>query len=135
MEFADILEGMGRRSPGVDASTGARAASGDFWRVLDGLANGAGVDTGASRAAYRANDAGTATRVEVDAPPSIDPEDIADELDLRGAASLEELKSVRRLFARLNHPDRVPMPERERANIRMTIANALIDEAAARFAR
>jgi hypothetical protein len=36
---------------------------------------------------------------------------------------------LRRTFALKNHPDRMPPEQRERAMIRMQVANRLIDEA------
>jgi hypothetical protein len=54
---------------------------------------------------------------------------VADELQLTADLTLEDLHRIRREFALANHPDRVAPPMRERATRRMTIANALIDEA------
>ncbi len=57
-----------------------------------------------------------------DAPP-------ADQLPVvPERASRAELERLRRLFARVNHPDRVPSAEREAANHRMALFNRLIDE-------
>ncbi|MCQ0989128.1 hypothetical protein [Jiella marina] len=64
--------------------------------------------------------------------PSTDPRMIARELKLHTARSLAELKELRRSFARANHPDRVAIAFRTEANVRMQIANRLIDEAMAR---
>lgn len=71
------------------------------------------------------------TRAEIVAEdlPSIEPDDIALELGISGVSSAEELGSVRRRFAFANHPDRVPVHLRERAIIRMQVANMLIDAA------
>lgn len=66
--------------------------------------------------------------------PSIEPEDIAKELALKGVAA-SELARVRRAFAFDNHPDRVPAHMRDRAIIRMQVANMLIDEAQERKRR
>ncbi len=46
-----------------------------------------------------------------------------------GRLKQSEIRSIRRAFAMRNHPDRVPAELRGRATQRMTIANALIDEA------
>jgi nucleotide-binding universal stress UspA family protein len=59
--------------------------------------------------------------------PSINPADIAAELALDG---VRDLPAARRRFAFDNHPDRVATHLRERAQLRMQIANTLIDEAA-----
>ncbi|WP_152046440.1 hypothetical protein [Aureimonas psammosilenae] len=147
MEFADILQDMGRKSGPADGGPGyrARAAGADFWQVLDGFSRAGDVDGEASRAAYRQNEgrhstfvppiASTPVQGSTGPLPSLDPSDIAFELGLDAVTSLEDLKMVRRLFARSNHPDRVPANRRDHANSRMTVANALIDAVASRFAR
>lgn len=43
--------------------------------------------------------------------------------------ALDDLRHLRRRFARENHPDAVSPAEREEANRRMAIANRLIDDA------
>lgn len=63
------------------------------------------------------------------APPSIDPIDVARELGLGNGKPPRDLDRVRRDFAFRNHPDRVAVELRERAMVRMQIANMLIDEA------
>jgi hypothetical protein len=52
-----------------------------------------------------------------------------DELHLTPSLSADDLKHLRRRFAKANHPDRVAATAREQATRRMTIANVLIDEA------
>lgn len=47
--------------------------------------------------------------------------------------SIRELSDLRRRFAAANHPDHASTQERERANVDMTIANALIDQAIQRL--
>jgi hypothetical protein len=54
---------------------------------------------------------------------------VADELRLATARTGEDLRRIRRSFAMCNHPDRVPAWLRNEATRRMTIANALIDQA------
>ncbi|TGQ17612.1 MULTISPECIES: hypothetical protein [unclassified Mesorhizobium] len=61
--------------------------------------------------------------------PSIDPEAIAGELGLDRPAKNADLGRIRRNFAFANHPDRVAPHLRQRAMIRMQVANMLIDEA------
>ncbi|QRM56390.1 hypothetical protein [Sinorhizobium sp. BG8] len=67
-------------------------------------------------------------------PPSpphllrIAPEEIADDLALKGTETLDELAALRRAFARENHPDLVDPDLRDNATLRMKIANMLIDE-------
>jgi hypothetical protein len=59
---------------------------------------------------------------------SIEPEDIAFELGL-GRLPVADYAKVRRRFAFDNHPDRVAPHLRDRAMVRMQIANRLIDDA------
>ena len=59
----------------------------------------------------------------------LSPEDVAKDINLLATDTPAELKSKRRRFARLNHPDRTPMEWREAATIRMKIANHMVDEA------
>lgn len=61
--------------------------------------------------------------------PSIDPEAIAGELGLDHPAKNADFGRIRRNFAFANHPDRVAPHLRQRAMIRMQVANMLIDEA------
>lgn len=58
---------------------------------------------------------------------SIEPEMIAGELELDRSDA--DFGQIRRRFAFANHPDRVPVSLRERALIRMQVANMLIDSA------
>ena len=60
---------------------------------------------------------------------SCDPAAVAAELGLRPGLKAAELKRIRRAFALENHPDRLDPSRRELASRRMTLANALIDEA------
>lgn len=69
--------------------------------------------------------------VESAPPPSIEPDDIAFELGL-GRIPISDYAKVRRRFAFENHPDRVAPHLRERAMVRMQIANMLIDAATGR---
>ncbi|WP_292470624.1 hypothetical protein [Mesorhizobium sp.] len=59
----------------------------------------------------------------------IDPESIAGELGLDRPAKDTDFGRIRRNFAFANHPDRVAPHLRQRAMIRMQVANMLIDEA------
>lgn len=62
-------------------------------------------------------------------PPKSEHEQVLDELHLTPNLTPTDLKLLRRRFAKVNHPDRVPPGIREQATRRMTIANSLIDEA------
>ena len=136
MDFADVLDRIGRpmESDDTDAyrSSGASAAM-PFWQVLDRIGEAPPVSDVRLKDAYFP---------DLPAPPSqqltelsLDADEIAWELDLDAVVSLEELSSLRRRFAMLNHPDRTVPEQRWRANQRMTIANTLIDETARRLAR
>lgn len=70
-------------------------------------------------------------REAVDPPLAVEPEAIALELGLAQAA-VSDFARIRRRFAFANHPDRVAPHLRERAMVRMQVANMLIDEAAHR---
>lgn len=61
--------------------------------------------------------------------PSANPADIRRELGLDAARDPAALDAARRKFAFTNHPDRVRPELRERAELRMRIANVLVDEA------
>ncbi|MBZ9961678.1 hypothetical protein [Mesorhizobium sp. BR1-1-14] len=72
--------------------------------------------------------AGEETRPEEKLPP-IDRESIAVELGLNTPKAVADFGRMRRSFAFSNHPDRVAPHLRQRAMIRMQVANMLIDEA------
>ncbi len=61
--------------------------------------------------------------------PPIDPESIAAELGLNKVEKAADFGRLRRSFAFSNHPDRVAPHLRQRAMIRMQVANMLIDDA------
>jgi len=63
----------------------------------------------------------------------LSPEEVAKDINLLASDTPAELKSKRRSFARLNHPDRSPAEWREAATTRMKIANHLVDEALRRI--
>jgi hypothetical protein len=72
--------------------------------------------------------AGEEPKLEEKLPP-IDPDSIAVELGLNGPGKGIDFGRMRRSFAFANHPDRVAPHLRQRAMIRMQVANMLIDEA------
>jgi hypothetical protein len=61
--------------------------------------------------------------------PPIDPDSIAAELGLGADKPRVDFGRLRRSFAFANHPDRVAPHLRQRAMVRMQIANMLIDDA------
>jgi hypothetical protein len=67
--------------------------------------------------------------------PPIDRDSIAAELGLGAGRPKVDFGRLRRNFAFANHPDRVAPDLRQRAMVRMQIANMLIDEARRRTAR
>ena len=67
--------------------------------------------------------------------PSTEPAAIARELQLTGREKPETLDRLRREFAFRNHPDRVAPELRQRAIVRMQIANRMIDDAKGRLSR
>lgn len=66
--------------------------------------------------------------------PSIDPDAIAAELGL-AEVKPADLAKLRRIFALANHPDRVAPHLRQRAMVRMQLANMMIDDAKRRAAK
>jgi hypothetical protein len=62
-------------------------------------------------------------------------EEVAADLGISAQDTLQSLSEKRRLFAKANHPDSVAPPFRDQANMRMMLANRMIDEALRRLAR
>ena len=70
----------------------------------------------------------TTPSIETPEPlPSTNPEDIALELRMANARWPRDFDRIRREFALLNHPDKAAPHMRDRAVVRMQIANMLID--------
>ena len=61
-------------------------------------------------------------------------EEVAEDLAIGAQDTLQLLADKRRAFAKANHPDSVAAPFRDKATIRMTLANRLIDDAIRRLA-
>lgn len=78
-----------------------------------------------------------AAGVSLEAPelPPVEPEAILRELGLKASSNAAELARIRRAFAFKNHPDRVAPHLRQRAMVRMQVANMLIDDARRRAIR
>jgi hypothetical protein len=136
MNFADVLDSIAKPAPVEDESPFRRAAGSaaatEFWQVLDKIGEAPPISEERLKDAYFPDLPAPIVQL---ADLSLDPAEIAWELDIDSAVSLEELSSLRRRFAMLNHPDRTAPELRYRANQRMTIANGLIDDAAEKFAR
>jgi hypothetical protein len=63
------------------------------------------------------------------------PEDVAAELAISAADTVQTLNEKRRAFAKANHPDGIALPFRDNATKRMMLANLFIDEALRRIGR
>jgi hypothetical protein len=61
------------------------------------------------------------------APPISEEDRVAAELELESAATIADLKRIRRAFALRNHPDLFQPGSGTQATLRMKIANMLID--------
>lgn len=133
-DFDQILERLcATAEEGGSTGTRARRAGAAFdhqlRRILEGV-TGAHPEKGyvapsiLNRIYDRAASASPAPRL----PPS-EYELVVAELGITEDLSADDLHRVRRRFARENHPDRVPPSRRDRATLRMSIANMLIDQA------
>jgi hypothetical protein len=108
-----------------DAGDAGRRAAADAWAALSAqiaLALAGSADPGDSRPARLHRRFVDGDTHAGDAPTS-DQMPIVPE-----RATRAELERLRRLFARVNHPDRVPSGERDAANHRMAMFNRMIDE-------
>lgn len=149
LDFASLLDDLLAASVEADDSAEDASASPslhvDLLEQLERLQaeNGAVFREGAMRAygeaasgePARSGEGAARTKPAVHLEPALedlfflDPETISKELGIRPKSSQEELDKARRTFAMRYHPDRVPEELRERAALRMQIANVLIDEA------
>jgi hypothetical protein len=99
-----------------------------FGKIPGGWSAGAGIVASTLRNAHS-----PATQPAPDLPPRSDlapnseDQTIAEELGLRADLAIDELRRIRRDFAKKNHPDRFEAAQRHGAARRMTIANMLID--------
>lgn len=123
--FEAILGGMETASAGPRDGLGRVKTAPGFWAVLGAMH---AVPT-AARPGPIPSDDPTTGDAGLQAAPSTDPIDIERDLAIRPGLSPAQLKSLRRSFARTNHPDRMPSQHRKASTIRMQIANRLIDEA------
>lgn len=141
-DFASLLDELIAESVAKDHQAGRPTIPFDYLAVADELHSGRiSVAPDVVEAEYRhaeiAIDAlfGAASAAIVEEVlPSIEPDAISKELDLSKLAGAD-LARKRRAFAFKNHPDRVAPHLRQRAMVRMQIANMLIDEAESRSRR
>jgi hypothetical protein len=146
-DFASLLDDLFAASDAGGEAAAAPSIPFDYLAVVDELHSGrirvageavaaeyreAGADMAAEFAALL-EQARAALADEQPLPqevlPPIEPDAIAAELGLDGSAPTPDLGRLRRSFAFANHPDRVAPHLRQRAMIRMQVANMLIDEA------
>ena len=152
-DFAALLDDLDVSSARSDEESPRPSIPFDYLSVVDELHSGrikvsgetfaaeyreAGADLASEFAALldqaRAALGGEPPEREEKLPP-VDPEAIAAELGLGSPAQDADFSRLRRSFAFANHPDRVAPHLRQRAMIRMQIANMLIDEAKRKSAR
>ncbi len=98
-------------------------------QMLSGMAltEGLGRKVQPTRPMFEASYLEDAVEPLLEAIASCEQDAIAEELGLSEDLSANDLKRIRRMFARDNHPDRLAPSQREIATHRMTIANMLID--------
>ena len=146
-DFASLLDDLFAASDAAEEAGARPAIPFDYLAVADELHSGRiRVSGEAAAAQYRETGADMAAEFaalleqarvaladEHPSPqevlPPIEPEAIAAELGLDDPATVADLGRLRRSFAFANHPDRVPPHLRQRAMVRMQVANMLIDEA------
>jgi hypothetical protein len=139
-DFASLLDDL-FQTPEREPDAGTRPTIPfDYLSVADELHSGR-IKVADEVAAAEYRDIGAAPETAFDALlaaadlpqvqelPSIEPEAIARELGLEKLKTVRDFGRVRRDFAFRNHPDRVAPYLRERAILRMQVANMLIDEA------
>lgn len=146
-DFASLLDDLFVASGEADEAGAKPTIPFDYLSVVDELHSGRIKVSGEAAAAeYRESGADLAAEFSAlldqarvvladehpkpeEALPPIDPDAIASELGLGHIAKAADLARLRRDFAFANHPDRVAPHLRQRAMIRMQVANMLIDEA------
>ncbi|MEP9395884.1 hypothetical protein [Mesorhizobium sp. KR2-14] len=151
-DFASLLDDLFVAQPLIEESASKPSIPFDYLAVADELHSGRiKVTNDVAAAEYReasenfeagfaallaSLDALAAERAEPEEElPSVDPEAIARELDLATAKVSADFSRLRRTFAFHNHPDRVAPHLRQRAMVRMQVANMLIDDAKRRAAK
>ncbi len=109
------------RESQLDPGGAAYRVSNNVADVVLSLASGR-ASGGTRRAAYYED--------EMDLPPPPQPPSLADlKRQIADAASVSDLRSLRRSFARWSHPDRRGKPDDPYATFQMAAANEAIDKA------
>jgi hypothetical protein len=143
-DFAALLDELIAASLTEDGGPAQPAIPFDYLTVAEELHSGRiRVSPDAVAAEYREADAmadalfaaAQAAKEEEETLPSVEPEAIWKELGLAGVTEADELGKRRRVFAFRNHPDRVAPHLRQRAMVRMQVANMMIDEMERRVKR
>jgi hypothetical protein len=143
-DFAALLDELIASSLAENEAPSQPAIPFDYLSVAEELHSGRiRVSPDAVAAEYREADAmadalfaaAQAAEQEEEKLPSTEPEAIWKELDLAHVTEADELGRRRRVFAFRNHPDRVEPHLRQRAMVRMQVANMLIDEMERRMKR
>lgn len=142
--FAAVLDDLFLASEPLEETAPRPSIPFDYLSVADELHSGRiKVSSEALNAEYRENGQTVADlaaefttfldKVQPEQPeeklPPVDPESIAAELGIGEAGTSVDFGQIRRSFAFSNHPDRVAPHLRQRAIVRMQIANMLIDDA------
>jgi hypothetical protein len=134
--FADILDQIRPSVPDAEAAVAeatiapSQAQQPKDWllQLLSGMVpEGVGRKAPATPPVFEASYLEDAVEPLLEAIASCEQDAIAEELGLNDHMSQNDLKKLRRSFARANHPDRLAPSQRELATHRMTIANMLID--------
>ena len=148
-DFASLLDDLFVAKPPADDTVRPPSIPFDFLSVADELHSGRiRVSSDEAAAEYRRTneefEAELAALLGQAEPllagdaaeglPSIEPAAIAVELGLDRAKAAADFGRLRRSFAFKNHPDRVAPHLRQRAMVRMQVANMLIDDAKRRAA-
>jgi hypothetical protein len=144
-DFASLLDDLFVAKPPAEESARPPSIPFDYLSVADELHSGRIKVSGEQAAAeYRRTNqefeaelaallAAAEPLLAEEAPaeslPSIEPAAIASELGLDTAKGAADFSRLRRSFAFRNHPDRVAPHLRQRAMVRMQVANMLIDDA------
>jgi hypothetical protein len=124
-DFASFLEELLTESEENEARARIAAPPSVPFTFLEDTATDGGPARGGPTDAYLALREELLAEI---AAPDTDPAAIARELGLDGIRNLKALDRLRRSFAFQNHPDRVRPQWRERAMVRMQIANRMIDD-------
>ncbi len=130
MSFAAILEqGLSRRQGLREACPRLHRAARLAMELPEQAAPPPSASPRAAAARYAEHAAAMPAQPERAACAAAAAIDVAAELRIAGARTRRELERLRRRYAWHHHPDRAGPEQRERALLRLQIANSLIDAA------